>query len=233
MSNVVPDLPQEVLTLEPALRNQAFTHRSRRSHDVARHETNERLEFLGDAVLELYISEVLLTMYPLVDEGVLTRLRSHIVRTESLAEVSRRLGLGQHLVTSHSESSGEAANSEAVLADTFEAVTGAIYQQHGYAVAGAFIQRELVDHRDNLNIVLTVKDAKSQLQEVVQAKGLPTPEYTVVQESGPDHAKTFTVSCKIEKLPEIEGTGASKQKAEQAAASAALEKYFPDQNNVL
>jgi ribonuclease-3 len=200
---------------------------------VARHETNERLEFLGDAVLELYISEVLLHMYPLVDEGVLTRLRSHIVRTESLAEVSRRLGLGQHLVTSHSESSGEAANSEAVLADTFEAVTGAIYQQHGYAVASAFIQRELVDHRDNLNVVLTVKDPKSQLQEVVQAKGLPTPEYTVVQESGPDHSKTFTVSAKIEKLPAIEGIGASKQKAEQAAALAALEKYFPDQNNVL
>lgn len=219
-------LPIEVENLEPALRQRAFTHRSRRSVDVARHETNERLEFLGDAVLELYVSEYLLNAYPQADEGQLTRLRAHIVRTESLAAASQRLGLGQHLVTSRSEAAGEAAASIAVLADTFESVTGAIYTQSGYAVAGVWIDRELLAHHSNLEEVMLVKDPKSQLQESVQSEALPTPEYEVVEETGPDHAKTFTVAVKISGKDSVHGTGASKQKAEQAAAAAALEKFY-------
>ncbi len=227
------DLPNEIQSLDPELRGLAFTHRSRRSQDVARHETNERLEFLGDAVIELFVSEVLLTQYPTVDEGQLTRMRAHIVRTESLAEEAQRLGLGQQLVTSKGEVSEEAAASEAVLADTFEAIVGAIYQQHGYSVAGKFLQRELIDRRQDLDLAQSAKDPKSQLQEVVQARALSTPEYSVVDQTGPDHAKIFSVAVHIDGYTPITGSGASKQKAEQAAASAALVKYFPSENNVL
>lgn len=230
---VLPPLPQEVLNLTPELRQHAFTHRSRRSQDVARHQTNERLEFLGDAVIELYVSEVLLRQFPEADEGQLTRLRAHIVRTESLASAAVRLHLGEHLVTSRGEASGEAMESEAVLADTFEAVTGAIYSQSGYTVAGQWLDRELISHHGSLSDILSIKDPKSHLQELVQAAVMATPEYILVSETGPDHAKTFEVSANIPGKEPVTGTGASKQKAEQAAAVAALARYFPEQNTVL
>lgn len=228
-----PNLPSEISSLSESIRQQSFTHRSLRAQSVARHQTNERLEFLGDAVLELVVSEFLIKQYPKHDEGTLTRYRAAIVRTESLAAVARELDLGAHLQLSEHEPYQPEQLSDSLLADTFEAVVGAIYTDQGRAAAEAFIFKYLL-HDVSLFITSShAKDPKTLLQEKVQALGKPTPIYTIVTSKGPDHDKIFTAAVRIKGEQEYQGDGNSKQRAEQAAAAAALKSVFSLEENLV
>jgi ribonuclease-3 len=222
-------LPPEVLALSAKLRQQAFTHRSLCARDLVHSETNERLEFLGDAVLELTISEYLFVHFPQLDEGSLTRYRSAMVKTESLAIVAEELNLGDNLLMSVGEEQSGGNHSPSILANTFESVVGALYLDKGYASAAAFIHEYLVPHFEEFTSKNDAKDAKTLLQETIQSQGKPAPTYDTVSAEGPDHAKTFTVEVSIAGYPPVQGTGASKQKAQQEAAAAFLKTHFPDE----
>ncbi len=226
-------LPPEILSMSEELRNRAFTHRSLRAQSVARHQTNERLEFLGDAVLELVVSEFLILKYPTLDEGTLTRYRASLVRTESLATIARELHLGEHLRLSTLEPVPEEDLSESILADTFEAVVGAIYRDTGYTSAEKFIHTYLLPHLPEFITTAEAKDAKTLLQEKMQALGNEAPLYEVVEETGPDHNKVFTSAVTLPGHPPFSGSGASKQKAEQAAAAEALNQAFSLAENLI
>lgn len=220
-------LPPELAQLTPALAKQAFAHRSLRAQSVAHYDTNERLEFLGDAVLELVVSDFLYATFPQYDEGTLTRYRAAIVRTESLAAATDRLGLQDHLHMNTGIDDMASEISESVMADLFEAVIGALYLDAGYASTRSFIEQHLLTTIDETALQNSAKDPKTRLQEYVQAAGQETPVYAVVREVGPDHAKEFTSAVTVGlgepgQIKTFTGTGPSKQKAEQAAAQVAL-----------
>ncbi len=221
-------LVPELADLPASLLEQAFTHRSLCARDVEHCETNERLEFLGDAVVELGVSEYLFETFPKLDEGTLTRYRSAMVRTESLASMAVELQLGEHLLMSVGEAQTGGAQSVSTLANTFEAVIGALYLGKGYPAAKKFLRKYLVPHFSEFVSERDAKDPKTLLQEKVQALGKAAPTYDTVKAEGPDHAKTFTVSVQVEGWETLSGQGASKQKAQQAAAEQALKKYFSD-----
>lgn len=221
-------LPPELAHLSDSLREQAFTHRSLRARHLKREQTNERLEFLGDAVLELIVSEHLYQTFPHSDEGRLTRYRAALVRTESLAFVAQELHLGEYLQANLGEDSPGEGQFPSILADTFEAVLGALYLDSGYQACHQFVHKYLIPHQSEFISVLDAKDPKSLLQEKLQADGQTAPEYLVMKEEGPDHAKVFTVQVVFPGGEPVLGEGPSKQKAEQAAAEQALVRYFPD-----
>lgn len=221
-------LPRALQDLDVQLLNQAFTHRSLRVHEVSAHETNERLEFLGDAVLELCVSEKLYQEFPQLDEGILTRYRSALVRTESLATLATELGLGNHLLMSADAANHQELLTESVLANTFEAVFGALYVGKGYAACQEFMLAHVWSHFDTFAAQNDAKDPKTLLQELVQSQGQPAPVYTTIREEGPDHQKEFTVAVRVQNYPEVSGQGASKQKAQQDAAARMLAEYFSE-----
>lgn len=225
--NAVPLVPA-LADLPADLLERAFTHRSLCARDVEHCDTNERLEFLGDAVVELCISEYLFEAFPDLDEGTLTRYRSAMVRTESLAMIANELGLGSHLRMSIGEEQSGGAQSISTLANTFEAVVGALYSGKGYQAAKDFINTYVVPHFSEFVSDRDAKDPKTLLQEKVQATGKPAPLYDTVEAVGPDHAKIFTVAVHIEGWQEVTGRGASKQKAQQEAAAHALKQYFSE-----
>lgn len=200
----------------------ALTHRSSLNEPGIK-ESNERLEFLGDAVLELIITNFLFHTRPADPEGFLTAARSAIVRTESLSQLAQTIKLGQFLKMSRGEAASGGRENPSLLEDAFEALTGAIYQDGGFAAATAFLERHLFPYAQLVLDKNQLKDPKSLLQEKVQAKGLPSPVYQVNSETGPDHQKTFQVEVMINGKSAGLGSGKSKQEAEQEAASAALE----------
>lgn len=185
-------------------------------------ESNERLEFLGDAVLELWTTERLFHYFPNLAEGILTNIRAALVRTESLAQIARKLSLGRHLCLSRGEDKNGGRENPSLLADTFEAVTGAIYLDRGWKTVTKFLDRHLLKKLLKLGETGDVKDAKTRLQEIVQAKKKITPHYQVIKEEGPDHAKIFTVAVYFGKKKITVGRGSSKREAEEAAAQKAL-----------
>jgi ribonuclease-3 len=207
----------------------ALTHRSYINESESEQSVhNERLEFLGDAVLELISSEYLFKEYPNRPEGELTSFRSAAVRTESLAEIARELGFGDFLRMSKGEAQTGGRNKDYLLANCFEAVIGSIYIDQGMEKAKDFIFRYLIVKipaivENRLDI-----DNKSKFQEIAQAILKQTPHYKVLKEDGPDHEKQFTVGIFVNEEPFGEGTGASKQKAEENAAKDALEKCLLD-----
>jgi ribonuclease-3 len=196
---------------------ESLTHRSfSRTH-------NERYEFLGDAVLELVITENLYRDYPNAQEGELTSYRSAIVKTDSLCAEATRLDLGNYILMSKGEESTGGRNRPYILADVFESIIGAIYLDQGYEECRRFINenlyykmRDIVDRRLDI-------DAKSRLQEYVQEKFKLTPFYKIIKEEGPDHEKIFTVVAVIGEKEYAEGKGKSKQLAEQDSAEKTLE----------
>lgn len=205
----------------------ALSHRSalnEKSSGTTAIESNERLEFLGDAVLELATTRFLYDKFPAEPEGVLTSYRSALVKTTTLAEMARDLELGQKMYMSKGEEATGGRDNESLLADITEAVIGAIYLDAGFEKAEDFLKKYLFVKFDDIQKNKLYKDAKSLLQEVVQAKGLPTPVYEVVKEVGPDHDKEFTVKVMIGELEKGKGSGKSKQLAQQEAAKEALEK---------
>lgn len=201
---------------DPGQLERAITHRS------AAAANNERLEFLGDAVLGMVIAAALYEARPDASEGELTRLRARLVRKRTLAEIGREMDLASIMVLGRGEASA-GANRDSILADGLEAVIGAVYLDGGSGAARRMVLRIFQDRLENLPHATELMDAKTRLQEALQARGLGLPEYTVVSTLGPDHAREFQVACKIAPLGlESFGQGSSRQRAEQAAAGATL-----------
>jgi len=185
---------------------------------------NERLEFLGDAFLGLVVTERLFKDFPDLQEGELTKLRSALVRTDTLARVAVSLDLGNHLLMGKGEKETGGRQKRRNLACTFEAVVGAVLVDQGLEKARDFVLRALASEFGSTIEEKLEKDPKSKLQEGLQASQRPAPTYRLVESTGPDHEKVFTVEVLAEGIVLAQGTGKSKQKAEQVAAREALKK---------
>jgi len=203
----------------------AFTHRSYlNEHKKSAHEHNERLEFLGDAVLELVVTEYLYTNYK-EPEGVLTNWRSSLVRTESIGAAANKYGFEEMLRLSRGEKRGSDRARAQILANSYEAVVGAIYIDQGYDVAKKFIEESIISTFSDILETGSWMDSKSRLQELAQSNESSTPVYKVIKEVGPDHDKTFTVGVYVGGNLQGSGDGPSKQTAQQKAAETALKHY--------
>lgn len=203
----------------------AMTHRSYvNEHRKSVSEHNERLEFLGDAVLELVVTDFLYNTYD-EPEGILTSWRAALVRTESIGDAGKKLGYEPLLRMSRGEKQGSDRARMQILANAFEALIGAIYLERGYDDAAAFIGKNITSKLDAILKEGSWRDPKSHLQEVMQRQDNFTPRYVVLEEVGPDHDKMFTLGVYSGNKLVSQGTGPSKQAAQQAAAKAALEQY--------
>lgn len=207
----------------------AFTHRSYlNEHKKTVSEHNERLEFLGDAVLELVVTEYLYCNYT-EPEGILTNWRSSLVRTESISAVASAHGYESLLRLSRGERRGSERAREQILANAYEAVLGAMYLDQGYEAAKQFIHKSLLVTFDTILKTGSWMDPKSRLQELAQSKEGHTPVYRVLDENGPDHDKTFVVGVFVDNNLRGQGEGPSKQTGQQKAAEAALAYYLEDE----
>lgn len=207
------------------LLRRAFTHRSYlNEHPEEDIKHNERLEFLGDAVLELVVTDYLFSSYPDYPEGDLTAIRAALVNTESISEVAQGLQADDYLRLSKGEAKDTGRGRQFILANTYEAIIGAIYIDKGYGEAADFITETLLDDVDELVKAKSWRDAKSVFQEQAQRHKSITPTYETIEAAGPDHDKVFTVGVYLEDDQIASGKGKSKQEAESAAAKAALEK---------
>ena len=214
-----------VTFVNQALLETAFTHRSYLNETRAgSREHNERLEFLGDAVIELIITDHLYRKFPAAHEGELTGYRAALVNAVMLGAVAEELGMNECLLLSKGESKDTGRARATILANTFEAVTGALYLDQGYASAEKFVAAHVLPHIDEVVQKGLWRDAKSAFQELAQAKYGMTPAYKTVKAEGPDHERLFTVEVSVGDVAVAEGTGQSKQEAEQAAAERALEE---------
>lgn len=208
------------------LLTEALTHRSYVNENRGRNiQHNERLEFLGDAVLELVSTEFLFSKYPDRPEGELTSFRAALVRTESLAETAAKMKYGEYIYMSKGEESTGGRSRPYILANTFEAVIGAIYLDQGYDASRDFLNRVLLPKIDEIVANRLDVDPKSKLQEVAQEMLKATPVYELVNEAGPDHDKTFTMRVILADKEVAQGDGKSKQEAEQSAARKALANW--------
>jgi ribonuclease-3 len=206
------------------LLERAFVHRSHLNEAKNIRVSNERLEFLGDAVLSFLTSHYLYETYPNFPEGTLTNIRSSLVKTQSLAELARQLRLGDLLLLSHGEEASGGRNNQSLLADSFEALLGAIFLDQGIETAREFLTTHLFAKAKDIVENKAYVDYKSLLQEIIQQESRISPTYQVVKSEGPDHAKTFWIQATANGTVLGSGTGKSKQEAEQAAAADALEK---------
>ena len=210
---------------DPQLLITALTHRSYvNEHRKSVSEHNERLEFLGDAVLELVVTDFLFRNYN-EQEGILTSWRAALVRTESIGEAGRKLDYEALIRMSRGEKQGGDRARQQILANAFEALIGAIYLDHGYDTAAVFITEHITKTLDGIIETGSWRDPKSHLQEVMQRVDSVTPRYVVLEEVGPDHDKVFTLAVYAGSRLVSQGTGASKQAAQQEAAKAALLAY--------
>jgi ribonuclease-3 len=201
----------------------AITHRSYlNEHKEATWEHNERLEFLGDAVLELVVTDFLFRKYPEKPEGELTAIRAALVNTVSLSAASEALGVNEFLLMSKGEAKDMGRARQYILANTFEACIGALYMDQGYDASQVFIANNLFQKTEGIVQNRSWQDAKSRFQELGQEHHNVTPTYETVDQAGPDHDRIFTVGVFLRKEKIAVGTGRSKQEAEQAAAEAAM-----------
>ena len=203
------------------LLKQALTHRSWVNENDKARGTNERLEFLGDAILEFVVSLSIYNKFPNEEEGYLTALRANLVNTKNLSTVAEKLNLGKEIYLSKGEEEGGGRTNPSLLADTVEAVIGAIYLDQGISASQKFIEENILIDVDQ-KAKAPLKDPKSLLQEVIQAQKLQAPRYNIVSEVGPDHNKEFTIEVIIDGKAKAKGVGKSKSEAEQDAASNAL-----------
>jgi len=208
----------------PALLKNAFIHRSYlNEHKDFKGQSNERLEFLGDSVLSIFVSKHLFEKMPQSPEGELTQTRAALVRTETLAKLAKDLGLGQYLYLSKGEEDSGGRDNKSILADTFEALTGAIYLDQPTEVTQKFIKGQILDNWKEL-AKNAVTDNKSKLQEIVQRKWRKSPIYKLTNSWGPDHDRSFEVAVYIDDQQLGRGTGKNKQSAAQSAAGDALSR---------
>lgn len=202
---------------DKALLRQAMTHRS--------HSTphNERLEFLGDGVLNFIIAHQLYQAYPDIDEGNLSRMRAHLVKEPTLASIASEISLGQHLRLGEGEVKTGGRTRPAALADALEALIGAVFVDSGYPAAEGVVMHLFAASFDNLQQNAVIRDAKSRLQEYLQGKKLALPNYRIIKTEGVAHQQTFFVRCEIDALGlHAEAEGTSRRTAEQAAAERIL-----------
>ena len=201
------------------LLQQALTHRS------AHHQHNERLEFLGDAVLGNIIAERLFQQFPQADEGQLSRLRAFLVKEKALFELAQQLNLGDYLRLGSGELKSGGFRRASILSDAFEAIIGAVYLDSDFDTTREVILQIYQNELDALSLDMAQKDPKTRLQEWLQARNHDVPTYQVIKESGKDHAKTYWVRCDVNyQSLTSEGQGTSRRKAEQDAAQNILEK---------
>ena len=218
MTVAIPQFKREDLLIT------ALTHRSALNERISTsEESNERLEYLGDAVLELVTTEFLYEQFPKEQEGMLTAYRSALVKTTTLAEVAQELKLGDRLFMSKGEEASGGRQNTSLLANAVEALLGALYLDQGVASVTRLLEKCLFPKMDDILQKKLYKHAKSLLQEVLQAEGISTPEYVVTDEQGPDHDRQFTVKVVIDGTDAGSGTGKSKQVAQEAAAQNVLE----------
>lgn len=213
----------------PQLKNkklfeQAFVHRSYLNEAKEKISSNERLEFLGDSVISFVISEHLFNKYPDYNEGILTNMRSLLVNTKSLAEISKELDFGNFLKLSKGEEESMGRQNQSLLADSFEAYVGALFIDSGIEITKNFLIEVFTQKIQILEKERSFKDPKSLLQEFVQSRKQNSPMYKVLKEHGPAHSKIFTMGVFIEGKIIGQGDGKSKQEAEENAAVEALEK---------
>lgn len=202
---------------------QALRHRSIIDDNrYEAHETYERLEFLGDAVLDLIVTEILFEKFPKEDEGFLTKLRAKIVRGDTLAMLAENLNINTLLEVGERASEQKIELSKSVLADVFESVIAAIYLSKGYAFTHQFVSDVVNRHINFKDLQKKVDNHKSALMEYLQALKKPLPEYRVLSEDGPGHDKLFTIGVYVDGVMQGKGSGKSKKQAEQAAAQKAL-----------
>lgn len=207
---------------DPALIQEIFTHRSAMNENPHLSRHNERLEFLGDAVLELVTTNFLFHKFPQKPEGELTNIRSALVRGDHLAQIARKLELGQYLILSRGESRSGGSEKDYLLANLVEALIGAIYIDKGLEMATSFIRRFVLDDLDDIMSAKGYIDVKSAFQELVQDKIGITPHYELYSEDGMDHDKTFVIDAFIGDLKVGRGIGKSKKEAQSHAAQEAL-----------
>ncbi len=208
---------------DPSLLEVAFTHSSYAfENDLQEH--NERLEFLGDSVLGLVVTDFIFIHFPDLAEGKLAKLRANVVRAESLAEVAGKLGFGEFIRISHGAEQSGGRKNQSILGDCFEAVVGAIYLDIGYQAARRFVLENLQKKIFEVASRSEMADPKSALQELTMAKLNCLPEYRLVSEKGPAHSPTFTTELWIQGKMLARKRGTSKKRAEQAAADEALKK---------
>lgn len=203
---------------QPQLLQRALTHRSYAP------DHNERLEFLGDSILGCVIAKYLYENFPQLSEGELSRLRSNLVREETLARLAQQLDLGNHLKLGEGERKSGGFRRPSILADAMEALFGAVFLDAGFAAAEQAVLKLFVPYLEQVDVQTLGKDAKTLLQEYLQGKRIPLPVYTVVATAGEAHAQSFQVECAISSLGVLtRGTGTSRRNAEQEAAQAAYQ----------
>lgn len=213
----------KIVFSDKALLKQAFIHRSYINENPSEGLShNERLEFLGDAVLELIVTDYLYKKYPTYTEGELTAIRSALVNAVIISEVASAVGMNGYLLLSRGEAKDSGKARQYILANTYEAYIGAVYLDQGYEAADRFVTESLLPHTEEIVNKKLWRDSKSLVQEKAQEFALVTPAYKVLHESGPDHDKHFTVGIFFGSSMIAEGKGKSKQEAEQKAAEAAL-----------
>ena len=209
--------------MDRSLIEEAFRHSSFVNEQVGMAlQDNERLEFLGDAVLNLVVGHILMKRFPDLKEGDLSRMRASLVNESQLAVIARMLDLGNYIQLGKGEEQSNGREKNSILADTFEAVIAAVYLDGGFDAAYEILETHFSPLLEAIHLPGTNYDYKSQLQELVQVSRRAMPEYRVMSESGPDHDKTFIVQLKVQEI-KTEGVGKSKKLAEQDAARKALE----------
>lgn len=212
---------------DTSLLNLALTHRSRGAKNY------ERLEFLGDSILGFVVADWLYRTYPNLAEGKLSRMRSSLVRKETLAVVARDLSLSDHLLLGEGELKSGGFNRDSILSDTVESLIGAIYLDAGFGVASEFIHEKFKPYFLNISAESTYKDAKSRLQEAMQKKGLELPLYDIIDTRGAQHNQEFTVECRLPELQIVgQSTARSRRAAEQAAAEQVLDLFIDHINQL-
>lgn len=203
---------------DTSLLARALTHRS------AAGPNNERLEFLGDAVLDFVISEAIFYLRPDADEGDLSRLRASLVKDTSLAKIASEIGLGEYLILGSGEKKTGGHRRESILADALEAIFGAVFLDSGFRAAREMIEQVFAERLDNLPDARDLRDPKTRLQEWLQGRKLALPQYDLLEVTGKDHKQKFSVSCSVLELSQTtQGVASSRRKAEQKAARDMLE----------
>lgn len=205
---------------------EALTHPSLGHETQSQHFDNQRLEFLGDAVLQLIFTEHLFRLFPSFSEGQLTKLRSRLVSREGLKVHAAAIGLGEHLMMGRGEESSGGRGRASTLADAFEALVGAMYLDGGFGIANRFVIEEAQRDIDNLSLELLDANPKGKLQETLQAISPKSPTYFILSQSGPEHQKVFEIKVVWDGIELGWGKGASKKAAETAAATDALHQKF-------
>jgi len=202
-----------------ALKHRSFISQSTQN----RKDSNERLEFLGDSILNFIVVKFLYKSYPEFDEGELSKMKSIIVSGENLSLIAREMKLGNHILLSEFEAKSGGRDKSSILEDTFEAVIGAVYLDSGIKKVQQIIDTLILHDLDKIFDNTLTKNYKSELLELVQSNGLPPPTYEIVDEEGPEHEKTFTVKAVVDGKEIARGSSSSKKRAEQEASKIALE----------